>query len=97
MYIYGTHFSLTDYLFDKEIVGKYKFTELDHAEIVDDTFTYVRNEKYTYRVNVHSFRIVKNDGSDAIMMSVDYGADMDTACEQLNHVIKLAKEQAAQA
>ena len=97
MYIYGKHFSLTDDLFDKEIVGKYKFTELDHAEIVDDTFTYVRNEKYTYRVNVHSFRIVKNDGSDAIMMSVDYGADMDTACEQLNHVIKLAKEQAAQA
>lgn len=95
MYVYGKHFSLTDDLFDKEIMGKYKFTDLDHAEIVDDSFVYIRDEKYTYRVNIHSFRVVTNDGKNAVMMSVDYGADMDTACDQLNHVIKLAKEQAA--
>ena len=94
MYVYGKHFSLTDDLFDKEIVGKYKLTDLDHAEIVDDVFVYTRDEKYTYRVNIHSFRVVANDGKDAVMMSVDYGADMDTACEQINRVIQVAKERA---
>ena len=94
MYVYGKHFSLTDDLFDKEIVGKYKLTDLDHAEIVDDVFVYTRDEKYTYRVNIHSFRVVVNDGKDAVMMSVDYGADMDTACEQINRVIQVAKERA---
>lgn len=92
MYVYGMHFSLIDELFDKEIIASYKFTDLDHAEIVDDVFEYVRNEKYTYHVNIHSFRIVKNDGSDAVMMSVSYGADMDQARDEINHVIKLAKE-----
>ena len=94
MYVYGKHFSLTDDLFDKEIVGKYKLTDLDHAEIVDGVFVYTRDEKYTYRVNIHSFRVVANDGKDAVMMSVDYGADMDTACEQINRVIQVAKERA---
>ena len=94
MYIYGMHFSLTDELFDKEIIGSYKFTELDHAEIVDDVFTFVRNNKYTYRTNIHSFRVVTNDGKDAVMMSVSYGADMDQACSEINHQIKLAKENA---
>ena len=94
MYVYGKHFSLTDDLFDKEIVGKYKLTDLDHAEIVDGVFVYTRDEKYTYRVNIHSFRVVANDGKDAVMMSVDYVADMDTACEQINRVIQVAKERA---
>ena len=94
MYVYGMHFSLVDELIDKEIVGKYKFTELDHAEIVDDVFTYVRDEKYTYHANIHSFRVVTNDGKDAVMMSVSYGADMDQACSEINHAIKLAKENA---
>ena len=57
-------------------------------------FVYTRDEKYTYRVNIHSFRVVANDGKDAVMMSVDYGADMDTACEQINRVIQVAKERA---
>lgn len=94
MYVYGMHFSLVDELFDKEILASYKFTELDHAEIVDDVYEYVRDGKYTYHVNIHSFRIVKNDGTDAVMMSVSYGADMDQACSEINHVIKLAKEKA---
>lgn len=95
MYVYGKHFSLIDPTFDKEIMSTEKFVNLDHAEIVDDVYTYVRDGKYTYRTNIHSFRVVKNDGTDAIMMSIQYGADMDTACQQLNHVIKLAKEQQA--
>ena len=94
MFIYGMHFSLTDETFDKEILASYKFTDLDRAEIVDDVFTYVRNGKYTYHVNIHSFRVVTNDGKDAVMMSVSYGADMDQACSEINHVIKLAKENA---
>jgi len=95
MFIYGKRFSLIDELIDEEICSSYKFTEIDHAEIVDSTFEFVRDGKYTYHTNVHSFRVVLNNGKDAIMMSVDYGADMDTACEQINHVIKIAKEQAA--
>ena len=94
MYVYGMHFSLIDELFDKEILASYKFTELDHAEIVDDDFTYVRDGKYTYHTNIHSFRVVKNDGTDAVMMSVNYGADMDQAVSEINHVITLAKENA---
>lgn len=94
MYIYGMQFSLIDELVDTEIVASYKFTELDRAEIVDDTFTFVRDNKYTYNTNIHSFRVVTNDGKDAVMMSVSYGADMDQACSEINHVIALAKENA---
>jgi hypothetical protein len=92
MFVYGMHFSLIDELFDKEILASYKFTDLDRAEIVEDVFTYVRDGKYTYHVNTYAFRVVTNDGKDAVMMTVSYGADMDQACSEINHVIKLAKE-----
>lgn len=94
MYIYGKHFSLTDEMFDKEIMGKYKFTDLDRAEIIDGEAVFPRG-KYVSRISTHTFQIVKNGGEVVLSMSVDYGADMDKAVEDINRVIAVAKDEAA--
>jgi len=94
MYIYGKHFSLTDELFDKEIMSKHKFVDLDRAEIVDDELTFPRG-KYVSRVKTHTFRVIKNDGEVVLSMTVDYGADIDKAAEDINRVISVAKDEAA--
>lgn len=93
MYIYGKHFSLTDEMFDEEIVGKYKFVELDRAEIIDGESTFPAG-KYVNRVKTHTFQIVKNGGEVVLSMTVDYGADMDKAVDDINRVIAVAKDEA---
>ncbi len=96
MYIYGKHFSLTDELFDKEIMGKYKFVDLDRAEIIDGEASF-QTGKYTSRVTTHTFQVIKNNGDVVLSMTVDYGADMDKAVDDINRVIAVAKDEAAQA
>lgn len=94
MYIYGKHFSLTDELFDKEIVGKYKFVDLEKAEIIEKELTFPRG-KYVSRVKTYTFQITKNGGEVILSMSVDYGADMDKAADDINRIIAVAKDEAA--
>ncbi len=94
MYIYGKHFSLTDEMFDEEIMGKYKFVELDRAQIVDDEVAFPIG-KYVSRIKTHTFQIVKNSGEIVLSMTVDYGADMDKAVDDINRVIAVAKDEAA--
>jgi len=94
MYIYGKHFSLTDDMFDREIMGKYRFTDLEGAEIVDEEKKFPIG-KYVSRVNTHTFIIKKNDGEVVLSMTVDYGADMDKAVEDINRIIAVAKDEAA--
>lgn len=94
MYIYGKHFSLTDEMFDKEIMGKYKFVDLDRAEIIDDEVTFPRG-KYVNRIKTHTFQVIKNGGEVVLSMTVDYGADMDKAVDDINRVISVAKDEAA--
>lgn len=94
MYIYGKHFSLTDEMFDKEIMGKYKFVDLDRAQIIDDEVAFPRG-KYVSRIKTHTFQVVKNGGEVVLSMTVDYGADMDKAVEDINRVIAVAKDEAA--
>ena len=94
MYIYGKHFSLTDEMFDREIMGKYKFVDLEKAEIIDGEATFPRG-KYVSRINTHTFQITKNGGEVILSMSVDYGADMDKAVEDINRIIAVAKDEAA--
>ncbi len=94
MYIYGKHFSLTDELFDEEIMGKYKFVDLDKAQIIDDEIAFPRG-KYVSRVKTHTFQVVKNGGEVVLSMTVDYGADIDKAASDINRVIAVAKDEAA--
>lgn len=94
MHIYGKHFSLTDDLFDKEIMGHYRFVDVDRAEIIDKEVAF-QEGKYTRRIMTHTFRIVKNNGDVILNMSVDYGADIDKAVEDINRVISVAKDEAA--
>lgn len=94
MHIYGKHFSLTDDLFDREIMGHYKFVDIDRAEVVDSEVAFAEG-KYTRRITVHTFRVLKNNGDVVLSMSVDYGADIDKAVADINRVISVAKDEAA--
>ncbi len=94
MYIYGKHFSLTDELFDEEIVKKFKFVELDKAQVIDGEVAFPRG-KYVSRIATHTFQVLKNDGEVVLSMTVDYGADIDKAVEDINRVIAVAKDEAA--
>lgn len=94
MYIYGKHFSLTDEMFDKEIMGKYKFTDLEKAEIIEGEATFPRGN-YVARIKTYTFRVIRNNGDVVLSMTVDYGADMDKAVEDINRVIAVAKDEAA--
>ncbi len=93
-YFYGKHFSLTDELFDKELMGKCKFVELDRAEIIEGEVSFPRG-KYVSRVKTYTFRVIKNDGTVMLSMTVDYGADMDKAVDDINRIIAVAKDEAA--
>ncbi len=94
MYYYGKHFSLTDELFDRELMGNYKFTELDRAEVIDGEREFMVGS-YKTHVKTHAFVIYTNDGKEVINMTVDYGADTDKAVEDINRVIAVAKDAAA--
>ncbi|MBE6709164.1 MAG: hypothetical protein E7578_07995 [Ruminococcaceae bacterium] len=94
MYIYGRHFSLTDELFDKEIMSKHKFVDLGKAEIIDGEATFTIGN-YTNHITTHTFRITKANGDVILSMTVDYGADMDKAVDDINRVIAVTKDEVA--
>ncbi len=102
MYVFGRRFSLTDESIDADITGAYYFTELDKAEIEEKVYEYKRGDR-TVQVKYYIFRILKNDGTPALEMTVDYGADIDKYADQISRAIvtrqkELAKraEEAAQ-
>jgi len=94
MYIYGRHFSLTDETFDKEIMGKYKFLDLERAEVIEGEVVYPRG-KYVTRVKTYTFQVIKNGGEVVLSMTVDYGADIDKAVDDINRILGVARDEAA--
>lgn len=86
--IHRKRFSFVDENLDEEIGGAYKYIDLDHAEIRD--FMFERQVgKRLVKFRVYKFAIVAKDGSDVLDMCVDYGADIDKACEDINRIIKI--------
>ncbi|MBQ2729256.1 MAG: hypothetical protein IJF69_00615 [Clostridia bacterium] len=96
IYIYGKHICLID---DSE-AQNYEFSEVILYENVEKAYVEPTTVKVNGReVKVFYFVLQLKDGTNAIKISVDYGADVDKACDDINHVTEkmtiLAQERAA--
>ena len=96
IYIYGRHLSLVD---DSE-GANYEISQVIPYENVDSAFVEPATVKVAGRdVKVFYFVLKLKDGSEALKISVEYGADVDKACDDINHVTEkmtiLAAERAA--
>ena len=102
MFVFGRRFSLTDETIDSDFTGSYFFTELDKAELEERVYEAKKGDR-TIEVKYYIFRILKADGTNALEMTVDYGADIDKYADMISRAIvtrqkELAKraEEAAQ-
>lgn len=94
MFVFGRRFSITDESIDTEITGSYFFTDLDRAEIEEKTYTYKKGDR-DVNVKYYIFRIFKMDGTTALEMCVDYGADTDKYAELITRAISTRKKELA--
>ncbi len=91
IYIYGKHICLVDSSEEKnyEFGGSYAYGEIDKA--------YVEDQDYDYNgrnVSIHFFGIKNVKGEDIIRFTVEYGADIDKAVDDINHVVGKMTERA---
>ncbi len=96
IYIYGKHICLVD---DSE-EQNYEISNVVTYEQVDRAYVEPTKIKAAGReVNVFYFVLKLKDGTDALRFSVDYGADVDKACDDINHATEkmtiYAQERAA--
>lgn len=89
MYLYGKRVSLTDEEINQTITGAYKYTELDHAELLEKTYTPAKGEPVTYYV----FKIVDKNGNAVLDTCINYGADADKALADINRAIVVRTEE----
>ena len=94
MFVFARRFSLTDESIDEVITGSYYFTELDRAEIEEKVYEYTVKDK-TAQVKYYVFSIYQTDGTKALEMCVDYGADIDKYAEQITRAIATRKKELA--
>lgn len=89
--IHRRRFSLTDDLLDEELGGTYKYIDLDHAEVQEHPF---KREvgKHTVKFTDYHFVLIDAEGNAVLDMSVDYGADVDKACEDITRIIDIRKK-----
>ena len=87
MHIHRRRFSFIEEI-DEELGGSFRYIDLDHAEVRD--FYFQREVgKRTIKFHDYHFVVVGKDGSDILDMSVDYGADIDKACADINRIIEI--------
>ena len=96
IYIYGKHICLID---DSE-EQNYEISNVVTYEQVDKAYVEATSVKTAGReVKVFYFVLKLKDGTDALRFSVDYGADVDKACDDINHATEkmtiYAQERAA--
>lgn len=94
VFIYARRFSLIDEAIDTVTNISYYFTDLDRAEIEEKVYEYQKGDR-TIQVKYYVFRILKTDGTCALEMSVDYGADVDKFAEQISRCIVTRKKELA--
>ncbi len=92
MVVYSRKFSLLDESIDEFESKIFYFTELDRAEVEECIYEHVVGGKTT-KVKYYIFRIYTVDGSAAVEMCVDYGADIDRYVEQVSRVIVTRKRE----
>lgn len=94
MFVYTRRFSLIDQSIDEETTASFYFNELDRAEVEEKIYTYTKKERQI-DVKYHVFRILKSDGTPALEMCVDYGADIDKYCDQISRAIVTRQKELA--
>ena len=94
MFAYGRRFSLIDESIDSTIAESFYFTELANATIEEKTYTYKKKDR-DVDVKYYVFKIVKEDGTNAVEMCVDYGADIDKYVDQISRAIATRKKELA--
>jgi len=94
MFVFGRRFSLIDESIDGDVAASYFFTELDRAEVVEKVYKYKKGDR-DVEVKYYVFTIYKNDGTPALSMCVDYGADIDKYAEQISRAIVTRQKELA--
>jgi len=88
LHVHQRHFSFIDDLIDEELGGTFRYVDLDHAEVRE--FMFERDlGKRIVKFRDYHFVLVGKDGTDVLDMSVEYGADIDKACEDINRIIEI--------
>ncbi|MBQ4066823.1 MAG: hypothetical protein IJD22_04160 [Clostridia bacterium] len=83
LYIYGKHLSLID---DAE-GANYEISDVIPYENIDKAEVEATSVKVNGReIKVFYFVLRLKDGKDALRITVEYGADVDKACDDINHV-----------
>lgn len=94
MFVFGRRFSLTDEAIDGDFMGSYFFNELERAEVEERIYETKKGDR-NIQVKYYIFRIVKADGTNALEMCVDYGADIDKYAEQISRAIVTRQKELA--
>ena len=88
IHIHRRRFSFIDEELDEELGGSYRYIDLDHAEVRDFLFERTVG-KINVKQRIYRFVLVGKDGRDVLDMCVDYGADIDKACLDINRIIEI--------
>lgn len=88
MHIHHKRFSFVDDTIDEELGGTYRYVDLDHAEVRDPMFERDLGKRIVKFRDYH-FVLVGKDGKDVLDMSVEYGADIDKLCDDVNRIIEI--------
>lgn len=94
VFIYGRRFSLIDESIDNILTSSYYFTELDRAVVEENIYEYKKGDR-TVQVKYYVFKLLKTDGTAALDMCVDYGADIDKYAEQISRAIVTRQKELA--
>ncbi len=94
MFVYSRRFSLIDEAIDTVTTVSYRFDDLENAEIEEKIYEYQKGDR-TVQVKYYVFKILKIDGTPALQMCVDYGADIDKYAEQISRAIVTRKKELA--
>ncbi len=94
MFVFARRFSLIDESIDSLETASYYFTELDHAEVEERVYTYTQKDR-PMEVRYYVFSIFQADGTKALEMCVDYGADIDKYAEQISRAITTRQKELA--
>ena len=94
MFVFGRRFSLTDETIDADFMGSYFFTELSKAELEERVYEAKKGDR-TIEVKYYIFRILKADGTNALEMTVDYGADIDKYADMISRAIVTRQKELA--
>ena len=92
IYVYARRFSLIDESIDETLTSSFFYNELSDATIEEKEFQHETKGKTT-TLKYYVFAINKTDGTPALRMCVDYGADIDNFVDMISRAINTRKKE----